>query len=53
MGGSPSHDSLEDAFSCTFKCHDANGEFYTVCINRDSLTVSSYEANAIVTTIET
>jgi hypothetical protein len=41
MGGSPSHDSLEDAFSCTFKCHDANSEFYTVCINRDSLTVSS------------
>lgn len=53
MGGSPTHDSSEDAFSCTFKCHDANGEFYTVSMKRDSMTVSSYEADAIVTAIET
>ncbi len=53
MGGSPSHDSSEDAFSATLKCHDANGELYNVSFRRDSVTVSSYEADAIVTGIET
>lgn len=53
MGGTPSHDSSEDAFSATLKCHDANGELYSVSFRRDSVTVSSYEADAIVTGIET
>ena len=26
MGGTPSHDSSEDTFSCALKCHNTNGE---------------------------
>ena len=53
MGGSPSHNSSEDAFNAVIKCHDANGELYNVTFKRDTITVSSYEADAIVTVIET
>lgn len=47
MGGIPSHDSSEDRFSCTLKCHHSNGELYSVHFARDSVTLSSYEADAI------
>ena len=30
MGGTPSHDSSEDNFSCTVKCHASNGENYSI-----------------------
>ena len=53
MGGSPSHDSSEDGFSVALKCHDSNGELYTVTLKRDSITVGSYEADTIRTTLET
>jgi len=53
MGGTPSHDSSEDGFSVALKCNHSNGEKYTVTIKRDSISVSSYEADAIVTAIET
>ena len=53
MGGTPSHDSSEDGFSVQIKCNHTNGEKYTVTVKRDSITVSSYEADAIVTAIET
>ncbi|MGV8109804.1 hypothetical protein [Methanospirillum sp.] len=49
MGGTPSHDSSEDRFSCTLKCHHSNGELYSVRFARDSVTLSSYEADAIRT----
>nr|WP_319537904.1 hypothetical protein [uncultured Methanospirillum sp.] len=52
MGGTPSHDSSEDSFSCTLKCHASNGENFNVTFKRDSLTVSSYEADSILTGIE-
>jgi len=52
MGGTPSHDSSEDSFSCTLKCHASNGENYNVTFKRDSLTVSSYESDSILTGIE-
>jgi len=52
MGGTPSHDSSEDTFSCTLKCHASNGENYNVTFKRDSVTVSSYEADSILTAIE-
>ena len=47
MGGTPSHDSSADAFSVTMKCHHSNGELYSVSLKRDSITVSSYEADTI------
>jgi len=52
MGGTPSHDSSEDSFRCTLKCHAANGENFTVTLSRDSVTVSSYESDNILTGIE-
>lgn len=53
MGGIASHDSSADGFMTSLKCHDANGETYYVAIGRDSLRVSSYTADSIVTVIET
>jgi hypothetical protein len=52
MGGSPSHDSSDDNFSTNLKCHDANGENYSVSIRRDSITLSSYEAAEIAASLE-
>ncbi|MEN6342180.1 MAG: hypothetical protein ABFC89_06420 [Methanospirillum sp.] len=42
----------DDAFSATVKCHDANGELYNVSFSRTAVTVSGYEADAILTAIE-
>ena len=53
MGGTPSHDSSEDNFSCAVKCHDSNGENYSITFKRDSVVVSSYEADSILTAVET
>ncbi len=52
-GVTASHDSSEDSFSCTLKAHHSNGELYSVTIRRDSITLSSYEADAIRTSLET
>jgi hypothetical protein len=35
MGGTPSHDSSEDKFSCTLRCHDSNGEIYIVALSAE------------------
>ncbi|WP_319579722.1 hypothetical protein [uncultured Methanospirillum sp.] len=51
-GVTASRDSSEDSFSCTVKCHASNGELYTVSFKRDSVTVSSYEADSIRTGLE-
>ncbi len=53
IGGSASHDSSEDGFSVTLKCHAASGELYNVTFKRDKVTVSSFEADSILSTIET
>ena len=53
MGGTASHDSSEDGFSVTLKCHAANGELYNVTFKRDKVSVTSYESDAVLTTIET
>ena len=53
MGGTPSHDSSENGFSVHITCNHPSGQKYTVTVKRDSITVSSYEADAIVTAIET
>ncbi|HWQ64812.1 MAG TPA: hypothetical protein VN429_10385 [Methanospirillum sp.] len=52
-GVSASRDSSEDTFSCTLKCHASNGELYSVTFKRDSVNLSSYEADAIRTGLET
>ena len=53
MGGTASHDSSEDSFTVTLKGHTASGELFNVRFTRETITVSSYEADAILTTIET
>jgi hypothetical protein len=53
MGGTPSHDSSEDKFSCTLRCHDENGELYSVALSRDAIRLSSFEEDTIRTTLET
>jgi len=53
MGGTPSHDSSEDTFSCTVKCHYSNDELFQIAFKRDSIVVSSYEDDAILTAVET
>lgn len=53
MGGTAVHATDSDTFSATIKCHDANGEVYNVAISRTQVTVSGYEADAILTTVET
>lgn len=51
-GVSASRDSSADTFSCTLKCHHSNGELFSVTIKRDSISLSSYEADAIRTSLE-
>jgi len=53
MGGTASHDSSEDTFSVTLKGHSSTGELYNVRFTRENIVVSSYEADAILSGIET
>jgi len=53
MGGTGSHESSEDGFSVILKFHTDSGELYNVGFKREKVTVSSYEADSILTTIET
>ncbi|MGA2161275.1 MAG: hypothetical protein ABSG28_03615 [Methanoregula sp.] len=52
-GGTAVHDADNDTYSATVKCHDANGEIYSVVFSRDQVTLSSYEDEAIRTKVET
>ena len=52
MGGTAAHSTDDDTFSAVVKCHDANGELYTVTIGREAVSVSSYAADAILATVE-
>jgi len=53
MGGTGSHDSSGDNFSVTLKCHTETGELYNVRFGREEIALSSFEADSIMTTIET
>ncbi len=52
-GGAPSRDTDSETYSATLKCHDPNGEIYTLHFSRDRIIISSYEDDAIRTRIET
>ena len=52
-GGVPAHDSGTDAFSATLKCYAVNGETFMVMFNREQVTISSYEDDAILNVVET
>ena len=53
MGGTPSHDRSGDSFSTTVKCHHSNGENFSLTFKRDAVSISSYEADTILTAVET
>jgi hypothetical protein len=53
MGGDAVHVADDDSFSASLRCHDANGETYTVTFSRDQVRVSSYSDDAILAAIET
>ena len=53
IGGEPVRDAENDTFSCQLKCHDANGEIYYVTFSRETVRVSSYQDDAILSVVET
>ena len=53
MGGSAAHALENDSFSASLRCHDPNGEVYTVGLSRGRVTISSYEDDAIRAKVET
>ncbi len=53
MGGTAVHATDNDTFSAVIRCHDANGEVYTVTIGRETVSVSSYSDDAILAAVET
>ena len=53
MAGTPARDEEGETYSCSLKCHDPNGEVYTVTLSRDQVRVSSYSDDAILTKVET
>ena len=52
LGETAIHVLDDDSFSATIKCHAASGELYNVAISRTQVTVSGYEADAILTAVE-
>ena len=52
-GGTAVRDSGSEAYSASLRCHDANGEIYTVNFSRNRITITSYEDDAIRTNVET
>jgi hypothetical protein len=53
IGGDAIQDTETEGYSISLNCHDANGEDYTVTFTRKTVTISSYEDNAIVARVNT
>jgi len=51
--GTRIHDPEEDAYSATLKCHDANGEIYSLVFGRDEIVLAGYSDGAIRARFET
>ena len=53
FGGDAVQDTTKNAWSVKLKCnHPATGETYYLAFTRESLTLSSYEADAVLATVE-
>jgi hypothetical protein len=52
MGGDVVRDAAGDIYSCQLKCHDPSGEIYYVTFSRDAVRITSYQNDAIRTTVE-
>ncbi len=53
IGGDAINSADDERYSATLRCHDANGETYSVSFSRSQITVSSYSDDLILTRIET
>ncbi len=53
MGGTAVRNSEAESFTCQLRCHDSNGEVYTVSFGRDTVRLTSYQDDAIRTKVET
>ena len=52
-GGTPSRDYDKETYSATLKCHDPNGEVYSIHFSRDRIIIASYAGDAIRVKVET
>jgi len=52
-GGVPARDSEKETYSATLKCHDPNGEIYSLHFSRDKIIISSFTDESIRTKVET
>jgi len=52
-GGTAIRDTDNETYSATLKCHDANGEIYTVNFSRQRISITSYSDDGIRTKVET
>lgn len=52
IGGTPVRDTEGETYSCALRCHDPNGEVYTVTFARDRVRLTSYSDDAIRVKVE-
>ena len=52
VGGTPQRDANRDTYSCQLKCHDPNGETYTLTFGRKAVRLTGYEDDAILDAVE-
>ncbi len=53
MGGVAERDFGGESYYCQLKCHDPSGDDYYVTFTRKTVRISSYQDDAIKTTVET
>ncbi|WP_067051111.1 hypothetical protein [Methanofollis ethanolicus] len=53
IGGSAVADPDREAYACRLRCHDPDGEVYSVTLTRTSVRISSYEDDAVLAAVET
>ncbi|MDI6719906.1 MAG: hypothetical protein QMD46_09880 [Methanomicrobiales archaeon] len=53
MGGTAVRDTEAESFTCQLRCHDPNGEIYSVAFTRDAVRITSYQDDAIRLKVET
>jgi hypothetical protein len=53
FGGTNFRDAENEKYATTLRCHDVNGEIYSVNFSRDQVTLTSYTDEAIRSRVET
>ena len=53
MSVKPGYALDDDSFAASLRCHDPNGEVYTVVFTRDWVTILSYEDDGVRGKVET